>query len=167
MGLERSAEEERVRWSELLPDESAAIPLLQNIGRLDEFVQMGNPLRVVSSGVERLGSRPFYASGKWRFVDRVEWWRHYEESVPVVFGHYWRWWAPESHGLLSNGQRSLFEGIAPRDWLPTRIGRQAMCIDYSVGARAKERRVRAGAPWRGRLAALRWPERELVFDSVD
>jgi hypothetical protein len=44
------------------------------------------------------------------------------------------------------------------------LGGGAMCLDYSAGKRHRERLdgVRPGA-FRTRLAALRWPERLLVF----
>lgn len=165
-GLASAAQEESAQWREHIGDEHAQVPLLRHTGLLDEFLQVGNPLRLVSSGVERLATRPFFAAGKWRFVDRVRWWREYPDRVPVVFGHYWRWWDPAAHALLSKGERLLFEGAGPADWLPTRLGTEAMCIDYSVGARFKERKLGRAPPYSGRLAALRWPERELVFDAA-
>jgi len=39
------------------------------------------------------------------------------------------------------------------------------CAEYSAGTRYAERRQRPQAPFEGRLAAMRWPERELVFDA--
>ena len=45
---------------------------------------MGNPVRVLISGIERVGTEPFFSSGKWRFVERVKWWDEYEDDVPVV-----------------------------------------------------------------------------------
>jgi hypothetical protein len=39
----------------------------------------------------------------------------------------------------------------------------AFCLDFSVGARFKERYAgQVTGPFHGRLAAMRWPERELV-----
>ena len=44
----------------------------------------------------------------------------------------------------------------------------AVCVDYGVGRRAKERvEVGDNGPFvTTRLAALRWPEREMVFDAA-
>ena len=39
------------------------------------------------------------------------------------------------------------------------------CVDYAVGGRYVERARGANAPFVSRLAAMRWPERELVFDD--
>ena len=52
---------------------------------------------------------------------------------------------------------------APTAWHGAR--RNVFCVDYSVGGRWVSRR--AGEPLQSRfkLAALRWPERDLVFDD--
>lgn len=43
---------------------------------------------------------------------------------------------------------------------------QAMCIDYSVGKRWQERLARGdNGPFQTRLAALRMPEKVLIFDD--
>jgi hypothetical protein len=39
------------------------------------------------------------------------------------------------------------------------------CVDYSAGGRYAERARGGGPPWQTRLAALRWPDCELVFDD--
>ena len=87
------------------------------IGTLDEHFQMSNPVRVLTSGVERLASTTFFASGKWRMVNRVAWWQDYQDDVPVLFGHYWRWASPDSAALYSRGERDLFAGVAPNHGL--------------------------------------------------
>ena len=75
----------------------------------------------------------------------------------MAFGHDWRANVP----TLRNDD-GLFGGVHPYRLL----GRgRAMCIDYPVGARASERRAGRTQRFVGRLAALRWPERELVFDD--
>jgi len=38
-------------------------------------------------------------------------------------------------------------------------------VDYSVGGRYAERARGGAPPYQTRLAALRWPERELAFDD--
>ena len=89
---------------------------------------------------------------------RHPWWETYATGPVVVFGHYWRIPVPllvKDDGLLSSFPLENMMGPG-----------NAICIDYSVGARAAERRAgRVGGPFTGRLAALRWPERELVFDD--
>ncbi len=92
-----------------LPNEHASVPLLPAIGRTDEHFQMSNPVRVLTSGIERLASRTFYASGKWRMVERVAWWHDYQEEPAVIFGHYWRWSSREAQRLFSRGEPDLFQ----------------------------------------------------------
>jgi hypothetical protein len=162
LALKARHEEEAGRLGEALTNETAK-PAAESIGPFDEFCQMGNPIRVITSGVERATQKPFFASGKWRHVDRVRWWREYAGHVPVLFGHYWRWWDPSVHGALSKGEPQLFTD----DPVPPFMAKhdRAFCIDYSVGSRYKQRRLGHEPPYHGRLAALRWPERELVFDG--
>jgi hypothetical protein len=136
---------------------------IRAIGAFDEHYQMANPVRVVTSGVERATDRPFFAAGKWRFVTRVPWWETYE-GPPVLFGHYWRWWNNAVQASLSKGEPNLFAGdeIGPA----MAEHHRAFCVDFSVGARFKERHGgRVNGPFHGRLAAMRWPERELVYDA--
>ena len=129
---------------------------------------MSNPIRVLTSGVESVSDKAFFAEGKWRFVNRVRWWRDYYDDIPVVFGHYWRWWDRKSHATFSKGQANLFDQDPPCGWHRNASGGEvAFCVDFSAGARFKERKRAADRPYQGRLAALRWPERRLVFDGMD
>ena len=154
------------RYGDLLKDRGTRPSPLQGLGAYDEHCQMSNPLRVATSGVERITQQPFFASGKWRFVERIPWWRTHTEPVRVVFGHYWRWWNAAEGAALSKGEPNLFADDPPDAWQRNEAGREvAFCIDYSVGARFKERLRGKHTNFAGRLAALRWPERELVFDS--
>ena len=141
-------------------------PLFPGTAAYDEYYQMSNPIRVLTSGVERPTKRPFFVSGKWRFVERVKWWLEYADDAPVIFGHYWRWWDPASHLLFSKGEPQLFSDDDPCGWHRNSAGREvAFCVDDSAGARFKQR-VEGSTTWfHGRLAALRWPEREVVFDE--
>src|SRR5262249_19295118 len=90
--LKADRDRELARYAAALTNPDQVPPLLAAAAAYDEHQQMSNPLRVVTSGVERVTPMPFYASGKWRFVERVQWWRGYAHAAPVVFGHYWRWW---------------------------------------------------------------------------
>jgi hypothetical protein len=82
-------------------------------------------------------------------------WRDYRGTL-VVFGHYWRLTLPGEDGI-----ERLFKGTALHETLG-----EAMCIDYSVGKRFRERLAPGfrGA-YRTRLAALRLPEKLLVSDE--
>jgi hypothetical protein len=147
-----------------LKDRDHVPPFLHAVAEYDEFYQNSNPIRVLSAGIEYAARVPFLAGGKWRFVERVPWWKHYDEA-PVVFGHYWRWWNPAAHAHYSKGEPDLFVDEPPVGWHRNYEGREvAICIDYSVGARYKERKQGRSASFHARLAALRWPEREVVFD---
>jgi hypothetical protein len=157
---------ERAAHHDLLRDKDHEPPFLHAVAEYDEFYQDSNPVRVMTSGIERAARIPFFAGGKWRFVERVPWWKNYDET-PVVFGHYWRWWNPASHAHYSKGEPDLFVDEPPVGWHRNYAGREvALCIDYSVGARYKERKQGRGASFHARLAALRWPERDVVFDAV-
>ncbi|QWT21321.1 metallophosphoesterase [Bacillus sp. NP157] len=145
-----------------LRNPNALIPMLPNTAALDQARQMANPLRVLTSGVERATAVPFYTSGKWRVVERVAWWNEYDSDVPVVIGHYWRWPVSIDRAAFGKAGPDLFAG-APYDE-PLGLRKNVYCIDYSVGRRFQER-LRGGA-FQTRLGALRWPERQLVFDGL-
>lgn len=118
-------------------------------------LQNENPVKVVTSGPEEIAAEPYFGAGKWRTQRRRRWWEEYRDSAAVVFGHYWR--------IEFKKNLAVFDGYAPDEWLGP--GR-AMCVDYSVGWRATERRNgKPNGPYAARLAALRWPECELVFDD--
>lgn len=161
-GLEDAARQEKEAWGDRLADKQAKVPLLKACGRLDEISQMSNPIRVLTSGVERLAQRPFFASGKWRMCDRVRWWNEYEEEVPVVIGHYWRQLLPIAHSEHASTKPELFTDEAPHEWVGRR--RNVYCVDFSVGARYQERKSGA-AVFATRLAAMRLPEETLILSE--
>ena len=119
--------------------------------------QNEDAVKLLTSGPETNAERPFEAMGKLRYEARVPWWNEYEGPL-CLFGHYWRVTLPHE---VDNER--LFTGIP---WNATLGPAGAMCIDYSVGKRFKER---AAAGFNGvfhtRLAALRLPERVLLFDD--
>ena len=82
----------------------------------DVAKQMLNPLKVLTSGVERTGTAPFFSSGKWRFVERVTWWDKYVDTTPVVVGHYWRRVNPIDRAAVGKGDPDLFESTDPFEW---------------------------------------------------
>jgi hypothetical protein len=118
--------------------------------------QNRNPVKLVTSGPEKRAPRPFWSGGRERFLDRVPWWDHYSEGPLVVFGHYgMQERTPEQNALAPQDDASQVPGSA-----------RAVCIDFGVGKRWRERLRRGEAgPFSTRLAAFRFPERELVFDD--
>ena len=163
--LGRLAEVEALleRYGPLLRDPKASVPMLDAVAERDVDYQMSNPIRVLTSGVECRTAAPYFMAGKWRMLERANWWESYRADVPVIFGHYWRW--PE-HGLSDRfGRyaqdpfpcREAHEWAGPRD--------SAYCVDFCAGARYAERLGWPGEPFRSRLGAVRWPERELVCDD--
>jgi hypothetical protein len=161
-GLMQSARAEEQRWSRQLHDRYASLPLLRSVGQCDERYQMGNPVRVATSGVERLVAAPFWSSGKWRMCRRVRWWDEYDEAVPVVIGHYWRQLAPIRASAHAAAKQEVFASIGPTEWAGRRYN--VYCVDFSIGARYQERRAGVQA-FATHLGAMRWPERELWLET--
>ncbi|MDX9721746.1 MAG: metallophosphoesterase [Myxococcota bacterium] len=127
--------------------------------------ELASPVRVALCGREDVVTgEPFFAGGKWRVMGRTAWWESYEEQPAVVVGHYWR----ERHTAaeLAAGFDAPPDGwprTLPGQWQGPR--RNVFCVDFSVGKRYLERHRGVKGAFRGALAALRWPERELVFDA--
>jgi len=163
-GLLEAYQRERHEFGAALRDARAAPPLLPAIAEFGARRQMANPVRVLTSGIERPARAPFYSGGRWRMVERVAWWQEYQDPIPVVFGHFWR--RPLAAPADATDERSgpdLFAGTRFDQWLGPR--HNAFCVDYSIGRRflERERRLRPGTSTR--LGAIRWPEAELVFDD--
>ncbi len=118
--------------------------------RRDLLRQNRNPVKVLTSGLEVAAPRPYEAGGRQRRTARDPWWERYRDRAAVVFGHYWR--SLSGRPVHQAGFRYLFPGQAPLAPLGP-VGR-AWCIDYSIAVGPQE-----GAG----LAALRWPEAELVL----
>jgi len=162
-GLYQRYLDEKRRWARELEDEDTPPPLLHAIAEYEAMQQMINPIKILTSGVEKKTATPFFAGNRWRFSDRVGWWDTYDDTQPVVIGHYWRLLNPE---LFNDTARysQLFDAIDPVSWHGRR--RNVFCVDFSVGARWRDRKSgRTSAQSRFKLAALQWPERRLVFDS--
>jgi len=150
-------------YRERLLDRNARVPMLPELAERDIAYQMSNPVRVITSGVERRAREPFYMAGQWRMVERVAWWDEFGSEIPVLFGHYWRWPVPDAGRRYGRYAYDVFEGRAAHEWLGPRDS--AFCVDFSVGARYAERLGYPGEPFVSRLGAVRWPERELIFDD--
>ncbi len=155
-GLLGAAREEEARHD--LHAQHSPPPLLRAAAICDARLQTLNPMRVVTSGPERVAAAPFWMAGKWRMLDRVQWWDEYTSDVPVIVGHYWRRWEPIWASDHASSKRNLFEGLSRADWM----GRNGnvFCVDYSVGGRYQERR-NGVTRFATRLMAMRWPERIL------
>ncbi|MFA5596139.1 MAG: metallophosphoesterase [Pusillimonas sp.] len=155
--------EEKQRWRVELEDERAPPPFLENIARYEATQQMINPFKVLTSGVEQRAPAPFYAGGRWRFSDRINWWDHYQGNDYVVIGHYWRLYR-QHITQASPRYTQLFKSIASTAWFGQ--SNKVFCIDYSVGARWRDRKAnRPISNSRFKLGALRWPERIVVLDD--
>ncbi len=167
-GLAGRAKTEKAQHEAALKDKSRPCPVLQNLGKLDELKQMMNPVRVLTSGPERLTSTPFFANGKWRMCDRVKWWDEYTDETAVVVGHYWRiadldGEDQDEDGEVSGGKPNLFSGFASDDWVGAKSN--VYCVDFSIGGRYREL-ARGQTTFKTRLAAMRWPERTLTFAEL-
>ena len=162
-GIADAARIEYAEYRERLVDPLQPVPMLVATAQLDELRQMANPIRVVTSGIERVASRPFFASGHWRFVERIRWWDEYDDPVPVLVGHYWRQFARIDRASLGKTEENLFTDLSPTEWHGRH--RNVFCIDFSVGGRFLERPLDDGTVPRSRLGALRWPERVLALDT--
>ncbi|MEO8497716.1 MAG: metallophosphoesterase [Planctomycetota bacterium] len=112
---------------------------LDKTGKVLEH-QNKNPVKLLSSGPEERTDEPIHASGKIRNERRVQWWSDYDGPF-CVFGHY-----------------SILDG-QPRG------NESTFCVDYGVGKRWTGRREGKTSGFNLKLAALRWPERVVVFDE--
>lgn len=162
-GIAAHAKAEKEQYRAALFDRSTRPPLLNNLGKYEELKQTMNPIRVLTSGPERLAEEPFFASGKWRMCDRVKWWNEYTDDIPVIVGHYWR---IADHGgepdeeSVSSGKPNLFADDLPHAWVGAK--QNVFCVDFSIGGRQGERKD-GRTQFKTRLAAVRWPEQQLVF----
>ena len=151
------------RYGVQLRDPAVPVPMLEAVAEHDLDYQMSNPVRVLTSGVELRTAAPYFMAGKWRMLERGEWWQGYAAATPVIFGHYWRWPAHDAGERFGRYARDPFPDRAPHEWAGA--ADNAFCNDFCVGARFAERLGWPGEPFRSRLGAVRWPERELLFDD--
>jgi hypothetical protein len=162
-GLKQQADAEKATVGKAFKDSTVRVPLLPGVAAYDALSQDANPVSIVTSGLERVAQAPFFASGKWRMVNRYPWWNDYRDDTAVIVGHYWRWPTAAIRSTLSKGDPDLFEGLQPNAWFGAR--KNVFCVDFAVGARYLERAAGASDHFQCRLGAVRWPERELVFDT--
>jgi hypothetical protein len=163
LGRDEQVERELALHGAALRDPRAAVPVLEALAERDLDYQMSNPVRVLTSGTEHRAAAPFFASGKWRMLERGEWWRSYGSPRPVLFGHYWRWPTHDVGERFGEFAHDPFPDRAWNEW--TGAADSAFCNDYCVGARFAERLGWPGEAFRSRLGAVRWPEREVILDD--
>lgn len=104
-----------------------------------------NPVKLLTSGREYRTKQTFEAGGKLRHEKRVEWWKDYHAETLCLFGHY------------SNDREKIGK---------KQLSGRAICVDFSVGKRWEDRKRKDfDGKFKGYLAAVRIPERRLVFDD--
>lgn len=133
------------------------MPFMNGIYYYDLYKNLNNPIRLITSGIEKRADKPFYAAGRWRFTTRRRWWLEYTEDTPVVIGHYWR--------VFENKFKNRLFPEKYNAWLGNK--KNVFCIDFSIGASWKDRLKKRLHDDNSvyKLAALRWPEKELFFDN--
>jgi len=162
--LAHMVDEENMFYSVKLADPAWNAEVLPAHAEAEVIGQMGNPIRVLTSGASQVAEKPFFAAGQWRMADRTRWWDFYEDDVPVVIGHFWRRFNSAAERISGVFGRDVFEGIPSHAWMGKR--KNVYCVDYSVGQLHAERRRNAGAGgYHGKLAALRFPEWEVHNDD--
>ncbi|NND54232.1 MAG: metallophosphoesterase [Gammaproteobacteria bacterium] len=155
----------RKEWAQFMPkleDPDWDAKFMPFKAELDRRSQMDNPISVVTSGEEETADKPFWAGGRWRMVSRVKWWERYDDEQAVVFGHYWRRFKDAAIILSDKYGPDLFDGVEPHHWMGQR--NNVYCVDFSVGARASQRAAGESEQVCS-LAAVRWPEGEVVHDD--
>ena len=161
-GLVDAARRQEQAWAQRLENKTAQVPLLAALGEVDERYQMGNPVRIATSGVERLADLPFWSNGKWRMCRRMRWWDEYDEPIPIIIGHYWRQAQLTPRATQIVAIPNTFDPVGPTAWVGAR--QNVFCVDFSAGARYQERKA-GMTRYATHLAAMRWPEQELWFDT--
>lgn len=172
--LQSQVEQECKDWPHSLENANQVPPLLPAHAQRELLKQTFNPLKILTTGIEQATQQPFYAGGKWRFTERKGWWQTYTDDTPVVIGHYWRRFVHKPHNTALNatankakiqGEEGLFAEVESTQWHG--LKHNVFCVDFSVGARWTERRQGNVDPQHSpfRLAALRWPEKQLVLET--
>jgi hypothetical protein len=161
--LAHLVDEESMFYSVALDDPSWAAEILPAHAEAEIVGQNGNPIRVLTTGPIRVADAPFFAMGHWRMADRSRWWDDYHCDVPVVIGHFWRRFDDAAERISGVFGRDVFEGVPSHAWMGR--NRNVYCVDYSIGQRHKERQDGQTDAFHGKLAALRFPERDVYHDD--
>jgi len=155
--------QELARYSAQVSDPDWEARLLPGHAEVAIAFQMKNPFRILTTSEEKITQTPYWAGGKWRMTERSRWWDYYDEQVPVVIGHFWRLFNRDAKRIAGMFGPDVFKGIASHDWM----GKQhnVYCVDYSVGQRHLERKQDDREDFHGKLAALRYPEWDVMQDD--
>jgi hypothetical protein len=162
-GIADRAAREVEQYRHVFEDPHAVLPMLPACAEVATIEQNRNPLKVLTSGLEGPATTPGWAGGKWRMTSRSRWWRDYDDESAVLIGHYWRRDARARPEDVTGDWDYPLEDYGPYEWMGPR--RNVFCVDYAVGGRYVERGQGRTAEFKCRLGAMRWPERDLVFDD--
>ena len=80
----------------------------------------------------------------------------------MIVGHYWRRAKPIHGSDHVATKPDLFSTVGPTDWMGPK--KNVFCVDSAIGARYGERKG-GKTEFATHLAAIRWPERELWFET--
>ncbi len=153
--------EEKEKWKVEIESEHTPPPFLHAVADYETLRHVHNPIKVLTSGIETRAEQAFFSGNRWRFSDRQPWWNDYDHNTPVVIGHYWRLLNPRPDQPQSR-YSLLFKELSSASWHGSQ--RTVFCVDYSVGARWRNRKDKLHPTSRFKLGALQWPEKRLVFD---
>ena len=157
-GIPEQAKAERKEFAGLRVEAIKPTRHLAAVAEEEGALQRDNPVKILTSGLEVpvAPGTHFFTGGKWRFLQRDRWWERAVDR-PTVIGHYWR-----RRSAPIAGKVDVWDDVHPYAWAG-----QVYCVDYSVGRRFTERHHGVRAGFASGLAALRWPERVVVFDDGD
>lgn len=161
-GLLEAEAAEKLHHARQLAGPGSPPPLLPAMARAALRRNLDNPLRTLTYGPDCLATAPVYVMERWRMTARSRWWNDYHDDIPVVFGHYWRKLAPATWPAGAPRMPAVFDPMPPQQWFGARGN--VFCVDFSIGARFLERKA-GTTRFDTHLAAMRWPERQLWFET--
>lgn len=159
-GLLDKYREEQDIWKDYLLDSKTKVPMLEASADYQVIQQVRNPIRLLTSGIEVKVEKPFFTGGRWRFAQRQAWWNNYQGEKPVIIGHFWRKIYKKQN---QETEENLFHKIPTFSWHGNK--NNVFCVDYSVGGRFLERNMNWNVGEKTALAALRWPENEILLEN--
>lgn len=155
--------DEQKQYAHTLESHSHTPKMLPATAQHDVYRSSRHPIRAITCGIEKIAEEPFFAGGRWRFSIRNPWWDDYHDATPVIVGHYWR--SFDNQHTRAKHRVNMFT-VPSHCWHGAK--RNVFCIDFSVGARWRDRKKNISpCQSKHRLAAMRYPERVLVFDNGD
>lgn len=162
--LAHMVDQEKTFYAVSLRDPGWEADILPAHAEAEIIARMSNPIRVITSGTVEVAERPFFSMGQWQMFYRSQWWNDYHDEIPVVIGHFWRRFDSEAKKVSGVFGKDVFEDVPSHAWMGA--SNNVYCVDYSVGQRHAERSLSQRLDqFHGKLAALRWPECEVVHDD--